>query len=116
MNTGPIVERYADDRVVLEGNFIDENGNILGPHKGIIHYTIGQRKGLGISSDGPLYVNNINMSTGDITLTDNDALFKRELRAGEVNWISGTIPDCEIRCNAKIRYRHKEQWGVKKGL
>ena len=77
-----VIERYTGKNDVTEGNFIDPEGNIYGKHKGIIHYTIGQRKGLGISSEKPLYVSKIDTQTGDITLTDNESLFGKELHHG----------------------------------
>ena len=71
-----------------EGNFIDSQGNILGRHKGIIHYTIGQRKGLGITFGKPMYVIAINSEDNTVTLGDHEELFKDHLIAGDVNFIS----------------------------
>lgn len=95
-----------------KGNFVDKQGNILGEHKGIIHYTIGQRKGLGISSSKPLYVCNICPKTGNITLGENEDLFSTKLNAANFNWISGKVPSGKLRCKAKIRYRQVEQWAT----
>ncbi|MGM9657740.1 MAG: tRNA 2-thiouridine(34) synthase MnmA [Eubacteriales bacterium] len=94
------------------GNFIDKNGNVIGRHSGVIHYTIGQRKGLGISSREPLYVCGINASNGDIVLGGNDDLFGTESDAADFNWISGAPPEGEFRCKVKIRYRQAEQWAT----
>ena len=93
-----------------EGNFVDKQGNNLGRHKGVIHYTIGQRKGLGVSSTEPLYVCNICPKDGNVVLGSNDDLFSREAEVSEFNWISGEVPGSEFRCKAKIRYRQPEQW------
>ena len=93
-----------------EGNFVDKQGNVLGRHKGVIHYTIGQRKGLGISSTEPLYVCGICPASDIVVLGRNDDLFRREADVSDFNWISGEIPQSEFRCKAKIRYRQKEQW------
>ncbi len=96
----------------VQGNFVDKQGNILGRHKGIIHYTIGQRKGLGISSSEPLYVCKICPESGDVLLGSNDDLFSREAEVADFNWISGEVPKGEFRAKAKIRYRQKEQWAT----
>ena len=93
-----------------EGNFVDKQGNNLGRHKGVIHYTIGQRKGLGVSSTEPLYVCNICSKDGNVILGSNDDLFSREADVSDFNWISGEVPGSEFRCKAKIRYRQPEQW------
>ena len=94
------------------GNFTDADGNILGRHNGIIHYTVGQRRGLGIAHNEPLYVCRIHPQSGDIVLGSNDELFSREAHAVDFNWISGTAPQGELRCKAKIRYRQTEQWAT----
>ena len=94
----------------IEGNFVDKQGNNLGRHKGVIHYTIGQRKGLGVSSTEPLYVCNICPKDGNVVLGSNDDLFSREADVSDFNWISGEVPGSEFRCKAKIRYRQPEQW------
>lgn len=94
------------------GNFVDKDGNILGKHKGIIHYTVGQRKGLGVSSSEPLYVNKICPENGNVVLGREKDLFLTELDADNVNWISGMVPAGEFRCKVKIRYRHIEQWAT----
>ena len=93
-----------------EGNFVDKQGNNLGRHKGVIHYTIGQRKGLGVSSTEPLYVCGICPQDGNVILGSNDDLFSREADVSDFNWISGEVPGSEFRCKAKIRYRQPEQW------
>lgn len=93
----------------VQGNFIDKNGNVLGKNKGVIYYTIGQRKGLGISSAQPLYVCDICPKTGDVVLGLNDDLFSTETNVYDFNWISGEVPTEPFRCKAKIRYRQIEQ-------
>lgn len=96
----------------ISGNFVDKQGNVLGRHKGVIHYTIGQRKGLGISSSEPLYVCGICPKSGNVVLGSNDDLFSREADVTDFNWISGLVPQGEFRCKAKIRYRQVEQWAT----
>ena len=92
------------------GHFVTEDGAVLGEHTGICDYTIGQRKGLGIPGLHPWYVKSINADTNEIVLSDNDALFGRELTATDVCWTyaSGSPDTDEIRCRARIRYHHKE--------
>ncbi len=92
-----------------EGDFIDEAGNVLGRHKGIIHYTLGQRKGFGLSFPQPMYVKKIDVGNNTVTLAPNASLFSRELVASDLNWIQ--IPGIrdEIRVRARVRYHHKEQ-------
>lgn len=91
------------------GKFVDKQGNMLGTHKGIIHYTIGQRKGLGISSAAPLYVYKLCPQSGDVVLGNNEDLYGKEADAADFNWISGSAPQSGFRCKAKIRYRQQEQ-------
>lgn len=96
----------------MVGDFIDTHGNILGEHKGIIHYTVGQRKGLGISSPEPLYVCKICPQNNTVMLGKNEDLFTDTADVSDFNWISGKCPDHELRCKAKIRYRQAEQWAT----
>ena len=78
----------------------------------MIHYTIGQRKGLGIAAAAPLYVCDICPNTNAVVLGSNEGLFRREADVTDFNWISGAAPMHELRCKAKIRYRHPEQWAT----
>lgn len=94
------------------GYFVDKRGNMIGKHKGLIYYTIGQRKGLGISSREPLYVCKICPESGNIVLGKNDDLFSNSLDAADFNWINGEAPKDKFRCKAKIRYRQSEQWAM----
>lgn len=94
------------------GKFLDVDGNTLGEHKGIIHYTIGQRKGLGLSLKEPMYVCEKRMDDNTVILGRNDDLFSRELDAKDFNWIAFETPPKEIRLKAKIRYRQNEQWAT----
>ena len=97
------------------GNFTDEEGNVLGTHKGIIHYTIGQRRGLGLSSKERLYVRSIDPDNNTVVLGDDRSLFSKELTAWDFNWISGSPPEGELRCSAKIRHDEKG-WHLYKAL
>ncbi len=91
------------------GDFVDEGGHVLGQHRGIVHYTVGQRKGLGIAADAPLYVKRIDVAENRVVLSGNDALFSRELTANDFNWIAYDVPPCELRATARVRYHQREQ-------
>ena len=96
-------------RTYPEGNFVDEQGNVLGRHRGIIHYTIGQRRGLGIAAETPLYVKRIDPERNEVVLCRDEALYSRTLTAKELNWMAFETPPDSFRASAKIRYRHTEQ-------
>lgn len=101
------IERETGGRVPPEGNFVNPQGEVLGRHKGIIHYTIGQRKGLGIAFGKPVFVSEIRPETNEVVLGENEDIFKTELFADNVNWMSVGDPADGLRLNAKIRYAHK---------
>lgn len=105
------IERYAG-KTFPEGNFVGINGEIYGKHKGIIHYTIGQRKGLGISFPQPMYVGGIDPVRNEVLLCKSDELFSTELTARNLNLITCDKIEQPIRVKAKVRYRHKEQWAT----
>ena len=91
-----------------EGDFVDEKGNVLGKHKGIIRYTVGQRKGLGLALPQPMYVKEKNVNENKVILCKNEELFEKELIARDFNWIAYENPGKPVRAKAKIRCRHKE--------
>lgn len=91
------------------GDFVDKEGNVLGQHKGIINYTIGQRKGLGIAMGHPIFVCEICPENNTVVLGENEDLMKREVLVRDFNWISGEVPAEPLRCTAKTRYRMKDQ-------
>ena len=91
------------------GAFVDEDGNELGTHKGIIRYTIGQRKGLGLALPHPMYVKEKNLAENKVVLCDNAALFSRELLADDLNLIAVEKITEPLRVNARVRYNQKEQ-------
>lgn len=106
-----VIERFTG-RKAVPGPFLDENGNVLGTHKGIIHYTVGQRKGLGISSDRPLYVTAIDPAANTVTLShaeNGSGLYTRDVTVREVNLIPFDRLDRPTRVKVKLRYRQPEQ-------
>lgn len=90
------------------GDFVDQNGKILGRHKGFVRYTRGQHKGLALSIEPPLYVLDKDPETHAIQLGPNEALFERELTAKNVNWISIPALTAPIRVTAKTRHSQRE--------
>ena len=90
------------------GKFIDTKGNVLGEHKGIIRYTIGQRKGLGLALPAPMYVKEKDLVNNTVILSYEDEIFSSELTASDFNWIAFEKPDDSFRCTVKTRYRAKE--------
>ena len=94
------------------GDFVSVGGELLGRHKGITHYTIGQRKHLGISVGAPIYVVRINPEDNTVVLGDESELFGVTAHVTDFNWIGGEAPSQPIRCRAKTRYRQTEQPAV----
>ena len=106
---GDYVSFLQSQGVTLEpGDFVDEEGHVLGRHRGLPCYTIGQGKGLGIAVGKHVYVLAKNGADNTIVLGDNDRLFRRELTANRVNWIAGEAPAAPFRCTAKTRYSQVE--------
>ena len=105
------IERYLK-RSFPEGSFVDTDGRVLGTHKGIIRYTIGQRKGLGLALPAPMYVKEKDIANNRVILSDNESLFTKELYADNINLITCEKLEAPIRVKAKIRYAHKEQWAT----
>lgn len=95
-----------------EGDYCDEEGNPMGRHKGIIRYTVGQRKGLGIAAGKPVYVKEIDPVHNRVILCDNEALFTDTLKSDDFNWVSIEPPYKPLHAKARIRYQHQEQPAV----
>jgi tRNA-specific 2-thiouridylase len=90
------------------GEFVTADGKPLGPHGGLHRYTVGQRKGLGVTAPDPLYVIQMDDATRNITLGGEQQLYRSELRARDLNWISIPELTAPIRVDAKVRHRHPE--------
>jgi tRNA-specific 2-thiouridylase len=93
---------------IPSGAVRDHAGRVLARHEGVHRFTIGQRKGLGVSSPIPLYVLGIDAESATVTVGPREALERTTLSASRVNWISGDTPPGAIRAHARIRYRHRE--------
>ncbi len=91
-----------------KGNIVLKSGKVLGQHQGLIHYTIGQRKGLGISYSEPLYVIELDQEKNEVIVGLEEELYKKTLYAEDVNWMISDQLDKMIKCKAKIRYRSTE--------
>lgn len=83
------------------------SGQILGTHKGLYRYTIGQRKGLGISSDAPLYVVAIDTAANTLIVGPNEELFKKTVKVKDIHWLADTVPDLTRDYMVRIRYSHR---------
>lgn len=96
------------DHSIKSGNFVDTDGNVLGKHKGIVHYTIGQRKGLGIAFGKPMFVVDIDVDKNRVVLGEEDKVFSNTLIANDLNFISIDSLCQTMKVTAKIRYSAKE--------
>jgi tRNA-specific 2-thiouridylase len=94
-----------------EGEFVDSSGKVVGAHPGHQHFTIGQRKGLGVALGHPIYVADIDPASNRVTLADKDALMKRSLVARQINLLDEALrtASAPVACLAKIRYNHDPQ-------
>lgn len=103
---GSFIQRFTgfENR---EGDFVDANGKVLGRHRGIIRYTIGQRRGLGVSADRPLYVVGKDMEHNRVILGDEKDLYYTRVKVRNVNFIAMNSLESSVRIEAKIRYSQK---------
>ncbi len=93
--------------VPIEGDFVDTKGKVLGRHKGITNYTVGQRKGLGLAMGHPVFVTEIRKSTNEVVIGENEDLYKKEVLVADFNFMSVTEQDLDREFIGKIRYSHK---------
>lgn len=91
-----------------EGNFVDQNGEVIGRHKGITHYTVGQRKGLNLAMGRPVFVTEIRPDSNEVVIGESEDVFSDTLACTGLNWMSiDSLHGQEMQVNAKIRYSHK---------
>lgn len=105
------IEKYLS-KTFPEGDFVTVDGRVLGTHKGIIRYTVGQRKGLGLALPAPMYVKEKDTENNRVILSDNDSLFTTTLEADNINLITCDRLDSPVRVKARVRYKHQEQWAT----
>lgn len=113
-NAGSFPEalRRRFDAAACPGEVVDQQGAVLGNHAGIHHFTVGQRKGLGIATGKRAYVTRIEPIEARVVLSDNlDSLLSGSLYASGLVWTGGERPRCPVRCEAQIRYRHRPVQG-----
>ena len=102
------IQEYTG-KTYAPGPVYDVDGNKLGTHRGIIHYTIGQRKGLGLALGKPMYVKATDAEKNTVTLATNDQLFSSKVYADHLNWIAGDVPSEPKTVVARVRYHGKDQ-------
>jgi tRNA-specific 2-thiouridylase len=101
-----VVERVRPEARERGGEFVDAQGRVLGRHPGVHHFTVGQRHGLGLSSQKKLYVSDIDAETRRVTVGDVAALDCDAARVGAVSWVAGAPPAGGIRARVQVRHRH----------
>lgn len=101
------LEKEAADRLPGAGNFVDKEGNVLGLHKGITHYTIGQRKGLNLAMGHPVFVSELRPQTNEVVIGENDDIFDTTVICDKVNYMAMADLQVPRKAVAKIRYAHK---------
>lgn len=104
---GNFIKKWVPKKV-KPGSFVDKSGKKLGTHKGIVYYTIGQRKGLGLALGKPVFVSEIIPETNTVVIGDEGEIFKTTLIAGDLNFIPFDKLEKEMKLAAKIRYNSKE--------
>jgi tRNA-uridine 2-sulfurtransferase len=106
------IDRYLDaegaaDRIPHEGDLVDSTGDVVGTHTGIHHYTIGQRRGIGIAAERPLYVISIDSAKNRVVVGSQEELLSQEFTAAGVNWVAFDSPSEPVRADVRVRYRHE---------
>ncbi len=101
------IDRETEGRVPPPGNFVTKNGEVLGRHRGITHYTVGQRKGLGLSMGHPVFVLEIRPDTNEVVIGENEDVFTKELVCDQLNRMAVEEFRDGDRFLAKIRYGHR---------
>ncbi|MCK4771606.1 MAG: tRNA 2-thiouridine(34) synthase MnmA [Candidatus Latescibacteria bacterium] len=92
------------ERAMMPGDVVDAGGNVLGRHRGVAHFTVGQRHGLGVAAGYPLFVTRLDPSTGTVVVDEERGLWRSEFSAGGANWVSIDPPDEPFRARVRIRY------------
>ena len=107
-----LIEAHGSMRTFLDkylapkqGDIVDQTGKVLGKHDGIHHYTIGQRRGIGVAADRPLYVIGIDAGKNQVIVGDREEMLSSDFTVQHVNWVSIAQPELPIRAEVQIRYR-----------
>ena len=104
------LKKKTGERMPGEGDFVTRDGTVLGKHKGITHYTIGQRKGLGLSMGEPVFVSELRPKTNQVVVGEETQVFKKELLCDHLNFMGMEDLEEPRKVWAKVRYAHKGQW------
>lgn len=112
-NYAGFIDRYLEaensaNRLPGQGEIVNTRGEVVGQHTGIHRYTIGQRRGIGIAGERPLYVLSINAQKNRVTVGEQDDLLSRGFNAAGVNWVAFDDPPTPLQAQVRIRYRHAE--------
>lgn len=110
-NYAGFIDRYLEaenetERLPGSGDIVDSNGRVIGKHEGIHRYTVGQRRGIGISDARPLYVLSVDPKLNRVTVGSSEELLSSEFTAAGVNWITFDNPTEPVRAEVRVRYRH----------
>lgn len=104
------IEKEAPERAYGEGDFVTRDGVVLGRHKGITHYTVGQRKGLGLSLGHPVFVSRLCPHTNQVVVGEEEEVFQSRLFCDRINFMGMEELAEPRRVFAKVRYAHKGEW------
>ncbi|HEX8921116.1 MAG TPA: tRNA 2-thiouridine(34) synthase MnmA, partial [Pyrinomonadaceae bacterium] len=110
-NYAGFIDRYLEaenetERSPGEGEIVSTRGEVLNKHNGIHRYTVGQRRGIGVSSDRPLYVISIDAEKNRVVVGSQEELLREEFTAAGVNWVAFDSPTAPVRAEVRVRYRH----------
>jgi tRNA-specific 2-thiouridylase len=106
-NAGDFVERHLGEGA-HHGEIVDSGGRLIGRHRGLHRFTVGQRKGLGLATGAPLYVLRLEPTESRLVVGSREELGGQELTASAVNWVAGVSPPGPHRVTARIRHRHRD--------
>jgi len=108
-NYNRFLNKYIPEKMnsIGSGNILDEEHNVIGEHKGYTNYTVGQRKGIGLSYPNPRYVKSIDVETNTITISRKNQLYKESCYVSNINWLID-IPELPLKIQAQIRYNSKK--------
>ena len=110
-NYAGFIDRYLEaegeaERTPGAGEIVNTHGQVIGTHSGIHRYTIGQRRGIGIANERPLYVVSIDSSQNRVVVGEQEELLREEFTAAGVNWVAFDEPSAPVRAEVRVRYRH----------
>ena len=110
---GAFLQKEVPERMPGPGKFVTEDSKVLGEHKGIIHYTVGQRKGLGLSMGKPVFVSEIRPESNEVVIVEEEAaIFKDTLDCHKLNFMGLADVKEPVRVWAKVRYAHPGEWCI----